>query len=41
MREYFSVAFLTVHIYLIVGFSETCKELQQVQAVLLEDYLDT
>ena len=29
-----------VHIYLIVGFSEICKELQQVQAMLLEHYLE-
>jgi hypothetical protein len=29
-----------VHIYLIVSFSEICKELQQVQAMLLEDDLE-
>jgi hypothetical protein len=45
MRDYFykvrtQRSFSDGSIYLIVGFSEICKELQQVQAMLLEDYLE-
>ena len=44
MRVYFYMVHSNlqffIHIYLIIGFSEICKELQQIQALLLEDYLE-